>query len=1097
MDKRYSELQIQENKHGIFVSMIVEWTKRFFPDQLDDLENENDEVVGEVMDKVLQMWNDCIEKGWMPQPLGFYTKSDGTREALDGWIVLERITKKKEVIPEQSEKTAVVQSEKVAVVQTTAKKSVTPNRQKTPENPINKGSLEGSSPMVTVFPLGSPKEISVTRGDTQLDGEPNGSRAGGTPAQIEFPPMATLQGKSVASVLDEIEGAFSKFESLALMKEKSEHSDCLLVGFDTEYYYIQKEGSKEPDRLVLSYQFAYFDLEEDLHEVIIMGSNPTNLLRLKLEYPISYICNSIGIPAVKSEDKYWKIDVNTPEENAKKYYQHNKKLGEEGKINKICLLCHNGRADLTTLAHEANSDTYRVKSVYNHFLRYPKEVGKAVVSVDKTLTLGQKDYSYTGVSSGKYFNITLIHRDTMAQASAGKRSLEACANTINMYKLPVADEYKEHMDVYFDNHFYSFLEYGSNDSIITLLYFQALYGKRNKGFATITGMSGQLLVREVSKTLGIEEENKSDAMVEWDKKYRGLKMVKKGLEVNEDGRLFEKQGYEPVTYLGQRVNQLAQDCYKGGCNESFYIGLIEGQTFDVDGMNCYPTAMALLPIIDWENPFSRPLCNIDLDLSMFTSEVGLNPCKPGFFYVRFEFPEDTYEPCLGCIDEGNIFYPLSSEGIDGCFATAPEVFLALQLGAKVHCIDGFFLNFKLDDQYRPLSVFGEVLKRLVSDRRVAVEDFGKKSLVELILKVCSNSSYGKVAQAVKPKSTWNAYVKGMEELGCSFVTNPVYASMITGIVRAQVKSAINQLHTLGYDVYSLTTDGFITNAPLDTIQNLDLYGLAGPLHRSRFLLTSDDNGMGGDGRIWEVKHHQNTLINLTTRGNVGVEESGVLAHAGYKGPYPSDTPEDRRHFIDVVTTRTAPTRWTCREDVSIKEILEGNKKDYYMYEAKKTTRFDFDFKRKPLWELLRSEYFENREIVTFDTVPYKNMAEATKYKKTAKQFTEERTLRTMEDYEDFKRTLLGSDGKSIRIIKRDDCVRHIVMGHYQGLWELPMLAEKHTVDERMTFLNSFRTKPITYATLKQWKRRSVGRNIPNREGLEPILTEMIEYKIED
>lgn len=86
-----------------------------------------------------------------------------------------------------------------------------------------------------------------------------------------------------------------------------------------------------------------------------------------------------------------------------------------------------------------------------------------------------------------------------------------------------------------------------------------------------------------------------------------------------------------------------------------------------------------------------------------------------------------------------------------------------------------------------------------------------------------NSGYGKTAQNVVEKSTWSAYKDEMENLGCSSITNPVAACMITSIVRAVLLATQNQCHALGFMTCSVTTDGFISDVPEDTLKSLDLF----------------------------------------------------------------------------------------------------------------------------------------------------------------------------------------------------------------------------------------------------------------------------------
>ena len=109
---------------------------------------------------------------------------------------------------------------------------------------------------------------------------------------------------------------------------------------------------------------------------------------------------------------------------------------------------------------------------------------------------------------------------------------------------------------------------------------------------------------------------------------------------------------------------------------------------------------------------------------------------------------------------------------------------------------------------------------------------------------------------------------------------------------------MNQLSENRRDVYSVTTDGFITDATVDEVAALDLYGLEEVLGDARVALT-------GDPSIWETKHAQSDLVNFTTRGNVSLDLGGVCAHNGLKAPKDivPDSIEDRELLLASVVSR--------------------------------------------------------------------------------------------------------------------------------------------------------------------------------------------------
>ena len=131
----------------------------------------------------------------------------------------------------------------------------------------------------------------------------------------------------------------------------------------------------------------------------------------------------------------------------------------------------------------------------------------------------------------------------------------------------------------------------------------------------------------------------------------------------------------------------------------------------------------------------------------------------------------------------------------------------------------------------------------------------------------------------------------MESIGGSSVTSPYHASMTTSLVRALLLAMANTIPIL-----SVTTDGFITS--VEEIEHFDCFGIADVFRDARQALV-------GDPTVWEIKHHQDDLVNLSTRGNVSLHDHGVLAKAGLKVPEGIErgTIDERRWFRDVALTR--------------------------------------------------------------------------------------------------------------------------------------------------------------------------------------------------
>lgn len=125
------------------------------------------------------------------------------------------------------------------------------------------------------------------------------------------------------------------------------------------------------------------------------------------------------------------------------------------------------------------------------------------------------------------------------------------------------------------------------------------------------------------------------------------------------------------------------------------------------------------------------------------------------------------------------------------YASAPELWLALQMGAEVF------------------------VKRLYVGT-IKTDDTGTAS------------------------HSWSAVTEEMENVSGSGIISPVYACLTTAGVRAVLVAALNQIITLGYKVYSVTTDGFISDVPKDVLNDLNLYGLTRMFRAGRKALTGSE-----------------------------------------------------------------------------------------------------------------------------------------------------------------------------------------------------------------------------------------------------------------
>ena len=944
--------------------------------------------------------------------------------------------------------------------------------------------------------------------------EPNKSKASSELSTlVSKAPMGIPQKDLTPSLISRITkdneklpvlSGFSNYPSLAAARPDS---PALVIAFDSEWYYLVDDG--QTYRSILSWQFSLID-GQDLVEYVFIRKNEK--YGLSLELAVGRILDSLTLEPtdIRKIRKYEALTdkdaetggfVATLFDTNAEAVQNSKFLYPDGKKAHIkydwsttqhipvVLLCHAGKVDVSGL------DQRRKYS--KDILKYCSEVQGGLISLQPTKTYAQSvNPRYARNRNTHTYPVSLQLADTMCHAPADMKSLKALGKTVGWEKIQLNEGEIEHMDQLLMNDPCAYFEYAANDSDVTLLYESALYGYNNKPPVTVTSATAKVMRGVMMNYLGCENSK------QFNRKYRGLETVGHGLVPRNDRPGYiESTSLEPISDKANTIQYYASQAYHGGYNASSDIGYFSQITFDYDLQNAYPTAMCLVSDVDWENPIRSEIVNRELTLQDFVVPIigGYAPLTMMLAYVRFEFPSDVKYPCIPVNVEGIPIYPSSSEGMDGVYACGPELFLALQLGAKIFVERGFILNSIINPDNGKMSYsLQAAVKQLVEDRARAKAEHGKKSLEELILKTMVNSGYGKNAQNVVQKSSWTAFKDAMEDLGCSSITNPVSACMITSIVRAELLAAQNQCHQLGYMTCSITTDGFISDVPEETLKSLDLFGLRPFMEKARLFLTN-----GKNPEIWEIKHCQDDLINFTTRGNVslhcktnpmsfnGKEYEGVCAHNSTKSGYPSDSYEDRLWLMTQVLMRTGTVDYENSEWTTFKELVQG--KDFVVKKTIKHIRMDFDMKRKPDRDSFCSKAVSiegiTYEIANFTTVPFSSVSEFKEYRQRKSTVS---CLKTMDDWNIF---WFKTDAKSTNIKVRDidwAILNSCIMGHRAGFWNIPKLDQLQGA-ERDEWINSHNSSTKKWKP-NDWKnagRNSRQANMLPREMLEEKLQELI------
>lgn len=278
--------------------------------------------------------------------------------------------------------------------------------------------------------------------------------------------------------------------------------------------------------------------------------------------------------------------------------------------------------------------------------------------------------------------------------------------------------------------------------------------------------------------------------------------------------------------------------------------------------------------------------------------------------ISFKFPLSCKYPNLSVqVQDFGLINPLEGRTV----ATLPEVHLALYLKAEItYHVAAVIGKYSLPSTEEHLMeedyyVFRTHLRRLFNLRSEAKEN--NQELLQQLYKTYSNGLYGKISQGINQKNTFNTREGGTARLPKSAITNSYYASMITGLIRAALSEllvAINELIEEGhnYKIISATTDGLLygidknkisienvldTNhksykydtvfeALSDDYKKFRPFELVDPLLAKRLekfpslQLLKRSHEAWNDLSYIEIKHIANKVLNIKTRGQVGIYE---------------------------------------------------------------------------------------------------------------------------------------------------------------------------------------------------------------------------------
>lgn len=441
----------------------------------------------------------------------------------------------------------------------------------------------------------------------------------------------------------------------------------------------------------------------------------------------------------------------------------------------------------------------------------------------------------------------------------------------------------------------------------------------------------------------------------------------------------------------RRINEsFLEPCYHGGRTEAFWLGLTPiSHYYDFDIPSCYTTIMLGLRKLDYDNRIRS---------KQMTDLLG---DKCAFAYVTFTFPDDTAYPCLPVRVNSSLSFPLTGES----FCTGHELEVAIALNAEITIKEGLYIPWK--DDRRIFEPFSSMVKK---ERNKHL----KGSYMERLWKEIGNSLYGKLAQGVKDKNVFDIQSKQSTKLPMCELTNSAYAAYVTGLARAMLGEILNGIPR-EYDVISVSTDGFITNADLDKIP------LNGPLCERFKTLHNSICPEEKKDIILELKHGANQLVCMKSRGQFTVipmkDQPVIVAQAGVQAPFGC---LDRNQFIGDLYKNRTPTSTTKTLHMTPTRQIFLNEKEVMTLEKDKRLNLEYDCKRK----IHSPKTFKAQDWshVGCKTKPFVSEQEMIETNAFFKEFKRDRCLKTVQDVEDFTEYLAmqkSTTGKGLNI-KKDE-----------------------------------------------------------------------------
>ena len=667
-------------------------------------------------------------------------------------------------------------------------------------------------------------------------------------------------------------------------------------------------------------------------------------------------------------------------------------------------------------------------------------------------------------------------------------TLESIGEWLGLHKLKLPDGYsKSRMDLLLLENKSFFDDYAMRDAEITLRFFEHLEKfaadeVQCKSLpATVSSLAVQLLKNTLKK---IE--------IDFDAAW-GFESTKTEAWNDHQGKVCSKQDISPNA-IRKISDALVIMTYHGGRNECFYGGPTDIGVFrDYDLAGAYTTGLVDLRGIDYAGMWHTT------DPLDFVGHVL------GFAWVSFKFPDNVRFPSLP-VEMGirGLYFPLAATD---AYCTAPEIEVALKQGCEIVIRQGIIFPWKDGDQ-RLFEPFVTKIRELRAKFKKERIEENTPTLAELYAKLAGNSAYGKLAQGLKDRTVFDTRGMRSTKLPPSAVSNSIMASHVTGLIRAVMAEQLASVPS-EFTVVSVTTDGFLTNAPFDRLD------LNGPMAR-RFQALCERVAPGT--AMLECKHHVRQLVAMKTRGQVtalpSLDADGnpmpiVLAKSGVSPPVSlisDQTKEEKKiehntYMFDLYLNRQPGQKTISRPFTSLREQWKNNV-DVTKSERASLLNLEWDFKREMVNP--RMVAVACTEHIAFDSVPWPTGDIGGRARAYFDGWRRRRCLKTLADWDAWqthyqfstargKRVKAGATGEKhgINMTKAGPVglmKRTFLRAFVRNAWGVVSDGEKLTHQAMADWLSS-----IGYDTKKEDVSNSIRANAKLVEHLVPVADEVVAF----